>query len=226
MTLNARAAILFAALAAAHTAHAAAAAEVAATADIGTTGFGLHLSTPLATNLNARFGINVANYSYDGDTSDVDYDFKLKLATADALLDWHPFDGSFRISGGVVYNANKIDARARPNAAGSYDINGTVYSAASVGRLDGRIDFRKAAPYLGIGWGNAVKQSGWSVGLDLGVTFQGSPKTALASNGCTASAGTCAQLARDVAAENVRLADEVDDFKLYPVIRAGVSYRF
>ena len=226
MTLNARAAILFAALAAAHTAHAAAAAEVAATADIGTTGFGLHLSTPLATNLNARIGINVANYSYDGNTSDVDYDFKLKLATADALLDYHPFEGSFRISGGVVYNGNKIDARARPNAAGSYDINGTVYSAATVGRLDGKIDFRKAAPYLGIGWGNALEQSGWSVGLDLGVSFQGSPKTALASSGCTASAASCAQLARDIAAENAKLADEVDDFKFYPVVRAGVSYRF
>ena len=62
MTFNARAVFLFAALAAVHATHDAAAAEVAATADIGTTGFGLHLSTPLATNLNARIGINVANY--------------------------------------------------------------------------------------------------------------------------------------------------------------------
>jgi len=223
MTFNARAAFLFAALA---VAQGASAGEIAASADLGSTGLGLHLSTPLAAKLNARIGINVAKYSYDGSTSDVDYDFKLKLATADALLDYHPFDGSFRISGGVVYNGNKVDARARPNAAGSYDINGTVYSAATVGRLDGKIDFRKAAPYLGIGWGNALKQSGWSVGLDLGVTFQGSPNTALASSGCTASAASCAQLARDIAAENAKLADEVDDFKLYPVVRAGISYRF
>jgi hypothetical protein len=36
----------------------------------------------------------------------------------------------------------------------------------------------------------------------------------------------CSQLASDVAAENVKLGEEVKDFKLYPVIRMGVSYRF
>jgi len=201
------------------------AAELATTLDLGTTGLGLHLSTPLSSKLNARVGLNVASYSYDGNTSDLEYDFKLKLKTADALLDYHPFDGVFRVTGGVVYNGNKIDARAKPNG-GSYTVNGRAYDAALVGDLSGKIDFRKAAPYLGIGWGNAVKAEGWSVGADLGVTFQGSPKTQLASNNCTAPALLCQQLARDVAAENADLAEEVKDFKLYPVVRVGISYRF
>jgi len=201
------------------------AAELATSLDLGTTGLGLHLSTPLSARLNARVGLNVANYSYDGNTSDMEYDFKLKLKTVDALLDYHPFDGVFRITGGVVYNGNKIDARAKPNG-GTYTVNGRAYDAAAVGDLSGKINFRKAAPYLGIGWGNAVKTEGWSVGADLGVTFQGSPKTQLASNNCTAPALICQQLASDVAAENKDLAEEVKDFKLYPVIRVGISYRF
>jgi len=201
------------------------AAELATTLDLGTTGLGLHLSTPLNTKLNGRVGLNVANYSYDGNTSDMEYDFKLKLKTVDALLDYHPFDGAFRITGGVVYNGNKIDARAKPNG-GTYTVNGRPYAAAAVGDLSGKIDFRKAAPYLGIGWGNAVKAQGWSVGADLGVSFQGSPKTQLASNNCTAPAPLCQQLASDVAAENAELAEEVKDFKLYPVVRVGISYRF
>lgn len=199
--------------------------DVAATVDLGTTGLGLHFTTPLAARLNGRIGVNVANYSYDGDTSDMDYDFKLKLKTADALLDYYPFDGVFRVTGGVVYNGNKIDARAKPSG-GTYTVNGRAYPASAVGDLSGKIDFRKAAPYLGIGWGNAVKAQGWSVGVDLGVSFQGSPKTQLASNNCTAPALICGQLARDVAAENADLAEEVKDFKLYPVIRVGLSYRF
>jgi hypothetical protein len=215
--------LLFAGLAAANLASAA---DIGTSVDLGTTGLGLHGTTPLAAQLNARFGVNFASYSYDGNTSDVEYDFKLKLATADLLLDYHPFDSGFRISGGAVYNGNKIEARAKPNAEGTYDINGNTYTASEVGALSGKIDFRKAAPYLGIGWGNVLKQTGWGVGLDLGVAFQGSPKTMLASTGCRASAADCARLARDVAEENARLADEVSDFKVYPVIRVGVSYRF
>lgn len=202
------------------------AAEIATTVDLGTTGLGLHLSTPLSAQVNARVGVNYASYSYDGNTSDVEYDFKLKLATVDALLDYHPFDGAFRISGGVVYNGNSIDANAKPSSNGTYELNGRTYSASAVGTLNGKIDFRKAAPYLGIGFGNAVKSAGWGFGMDLGVTFQGKPETSLANHGCTAPAPMCAQIASDVAAENAKLADEVKDFKLYPVIRAGVSYRF
>jgi opacity protein-like surface antigen len=202
------------------------AAEVGTSISLGSTGLGLHLSTPITSKLNARLGLNYASYSYNGNTDDVDYDFKLKLATIDALLDYHPMDGAFRISGGVVYNGNNIDAVAKPNASQTYTFNGRTYSAQEAGNITGKIDFRKAAPYLGIGWGNSAKGSGWGFGMDLGVTFQGSPKTELAHNGCTASANECEQLSRDVAEENKNLKEEVKDFKLYPVVRAGISYKF
>jgi hypothetical protein len=190
----------------------AAQAQLALSADLGTTGVGAHLSMPLQPNLNARVGFNFLNYSYNTDIDDINYDFKLKLRTFDALLDYFPTDGGFRISGGLSYNGNKIDAVGLPNGSGTYVINGTVYTAASAGRIDGRIDFRKAAPYLGIGWGNPVKAKGWGFTADLGVLFQGSPKTNLANSGCTAPAAD--------------LADKADDYKFYPVLRIGASYRF
>jgi hypothetical protein len=223
MKIKALVSLLVAGLAAANCASAR---DFGTSIDLGTTGLGLHVTTPLAAKLNARVGVNFADYSYDGNTSDVDYDFKLKLATFDALLDYHPFDGAFRVSGGAVYNGNKIDAFAKPTAAGTYTINGNVYSSAAMGDLTGKIDFKKVAPYLGIGFGDAVKNAGWSFAMDLGATFQGAPKTELSSNGCTVSALVCAQFARDVAAEKAKLDDEVSDFKLYPVMRVGVSYRF
>ncbi|MDB5793467.1 MAG: hypothetical protein JWQ80_3491 [Massilia sp.] len=214
---------LLVALAAANAAHAA---DIAATVDLGTTGLGLHLTTPLAAQLNARVGLNYANYSSSGNTSDVQYDFKLKLASIDALLDYHPFGGAFRVSGGLIHNGNSIDVNARPNANGSYTINGRNYSAASVGQMKGEVEFRKVAPYLGIGWGNAAQAAGWGVGMDLGVAFQGRPRTSLVSTGCAALAAVCTQIANDVAAENAKLAEEVKDLKFYPVVRVGVSYRF
>lgn len=200
--------------------------DVGVSADVGTTGFGLHASLPLQTNLNARIGVNAASYNYSGSTSDADYDLKLKLNTYDALLDWFPAANGFRVSGGLVYNNNRIDTVAKPKSGASYTFNGNTYTAAQAGKINGSFDFRKTAPYLGIGWGNAVAQDkGWGFSSDLGVLFQGTPNSTLTNSGCSAPVN-CAQLAADVAAEKIKLDDKISNFKFYPVVRFGVTYKF
>lgn len=198
-------------------------------AEIGTTGYGLHLAVPVHDQVGLRFGVNALTYSY-ADTSDsVDYDFKLKLQTEDLLLDWYPsVGGTFRFTGGVVHNGNKITAHGRPNSNGTYEINGRTYLASQVGTLNGKIDFRSAAPYLGVGWGHssASAKTGWGFTADLGVLFQGSPRTSLTNSGCTADPLTCQQIASDVAAEEASLNEDVRSFRAYPVARIGVNYRF
>lgn len=207
----------------------AAQAQVGFSATLGTTGAGLHVSVPLAPQLDARFGVNGLNYSHDGNTSDVDYDLKLKMRTVDALLDYYPMSTGFRVTGGIVYNGNKIDAEGRPGPGGTYTLNGRTYPAATVGSLNGQIDFRNIAPYLGIGWGNATsrtQEKGWGFTADLGVLFQGSPRTSLTNSGCAAPVLVCSQFAADVALENRSLQDEADNYKAFPVLRLGVNYRF
>jgi hypothetical protein len=201
--------------------------DVGVTADIGSTGIGLHASYPIKSNLNARVGVNYLNYNYSGSTSQSDYDFKMKLQTFDALADYFPMDNGFRITGGLVYNGNKIDASMKPKAGNSYVINGNTYDAAQAGAINGSIDFRKVAPYLGIGWGNAVaKNKGWGFSADMGVMFQGKPNSSLTSSGCTASAALCTQLTSDISAEQRNLDDKVKKFDAYPVLRVGASYHF
>jgi hypothetical protein len=200
-------------------------AEGGIAASVGSTGFGLHVSVPVQPKLNVRLGTNYLNYSHDDSSGDLDYDAKLKLQTFDALLDYFPTDSAFRVTAGVAHNGSKVDVKAKPSAA-SYTLNGTVYNAASAGAIDGRIDFRKMAPYLGIGWGNTAKDQGWGFSADLGVLFQGSPRTSLTNTGCTAGALICNQLANDVAAENLSLADDVSGLKAYPVLRVGMHYKF
>ena len=202
-------------------------ADTGMTVSLGTTGAGLHISTQVGPKMNLRFGVNGLSNSQEGNTDDVDYDFKLKLSTVDALVDYFPMDGAFRISGGITYNGNKIEVNGRPSAGGTFTLNDHVYPASVVGSLNGQANFRNVAPYIGIGWGNAVaKDKGWGLSSDIGVLVQGSPKTALSNRGCTASAPICAQIATDVAAENRALQDETSDFKAYPVLRVGVSYKF
>lgn len=200
----------------------------AISAEIGTTGLGLHLTLPVSANLNSRIGFNAFNYDTSSSTDDAEYDAKLKLNTIDALLDYYPMTGrGLRLTGGLIYNNNKIDITARPANSSTYTFNGTLYNANQVGEVDGRIDFRKVAPYLGLGWGNAPgSMSGWSFTSDFGVMFQGSPNTSLTSRNCALGTTLCNQLFNDLEAENRELQDDADSFRFYPVIRIGISYRF
>ena len=203
-------------------------AQVGVTADAGSTGVGAHVVVPLAGTVNARFGANYFKHNFDKTSGLVDYDIKGKLQTVDALVDWYPLaDSRFRLTAGALYNGNKFDARGKPNAAGQFTLNGHTYSAADVGILTGHIDFRKAAPYLGIGWGNALDASGrWTAGVDVGAFYQGKGNVELKSVNCAALTAQCTALANDVAVQRLRLAKDMDDYKVYPVVRASLGVRF
>ncbi len=206
---------------------AAQAADVGLSATLGSLGAGLQLAVPVQQDLNVRVGFNAYNYTYSGSTTEVNYDFKLKLQTIDALLDWYPGSGSFRLTAGFVHNGNKITSVATPNVGGSYTVNGNTYSAASAGVINGDITFRSAAPYLGIGWGNAVgRDNTWGFTSDLGVIAQGTPNSTLTNSGCTATLQLCAQLSSDLAVENASLEQKMNNFKIYPVINFGLYYHF
>lgn len=203
-------------------------AQVGITADLGTTGLGAHLVVPVGPTVNSRFGLNFAKFTGSASEGSIDYDVRARLRTADFLVDWYVRDNSsFHLSAGLVYNGNKFDAKGRPSAAG-YTINGVNYRSADVGTLDGNLVYKKAAPYIGIGWGNAIKAGpGWGFMSDLGGFFQGKGKASLASVGCTAAAAVCQAIARDVAVEQASFASQISDVpRIYPVLRAAVSYRF
>ncbi|RZI45041.1 hypothetical protein EGT07_03160 [Herbaspirillum sp. HC18] len=198
------------------------------TGHFGTTGVGAHMTVPVAPRLDLRLGLGYLGYNTRGSTRDMAYDLDMKANSYDALVDWYPKQGdAFRVTGGVTYNANPISVRGQPNAAGQFALQGNVYNAADVGSVSGRVEFNKFAPYFGIGWGRQLKdQKGWSFSTDLGVLLQGSPKTSLSAGGCTASAATCNQFASDIARENAALSHDLNKFRIYPVLRIGVSYKF
>jgi hypothetical protein len=106
---------------------------------------------------------------------------------------------------------------------GNYTINGQTYTAAEVGSFDAEVDFNKAAPYFGIGYGRPIN-SGLSLIFDLGVMSQGSPHSKI-----TATCGTgpnCTRLQNDAAAEQSKLDDSLHNFKYNPVISLGLAYTF
>ena len=153
------------------------------TAKIGTLGYGAEFNVGSSDSFSTRFGINAFNLKKNDTSGSVNYDFKMQLQTASILADWYPFEGRFRTSAGLLYNNNKFSFTGVPTG-GKYTINNVNYNVAAVGALNGSMAFNKAAPYLGIGWGNpAAKNKGWGMTSDIGVMFQGSPKTNLTEIG-------------------------------------------
>ncbi len=134
-------------------------------------------------------------------------------------MNYHPFSGTFRFTGGLLYNKNELNLTGKPSSGSTYVINGTTYTAAEVGTLTGKLTFNSTAPYLGIGWGN---RPGGKLGLtaDIGVLYQGSPKLALAATGAAAG------LDSDIEQERRSAEEDLNDFKWYPALSLGVYFRF
>ncbi|NWK79682.1 hypothetical protein [Aquitalea sp. LB_tupeE] len=194
-------------------------------ANIGTQGLGAEIATPIyKDSLNLRAGLYGANYSVSNRTSgDVSYSYSLKLFNAGAFADYFPFEGSFRLSAGLVYNGNKFDVSGNATQ-GSYTLNGHTYTAADVGSINGTVKYQAIAPYLGIGGGNtASSKSGFKFVWDVGVMFTGSPTVDLSANCSGASAASCQA---DVAAEKQKLSDDVHKVNFWPVLKLGVAYAF
>jgi len=203
------------------------------TAKLGTLGAGLDLTYKLTPKLNTRFNINGASADYDEIEDGVAYKGSLDLFSAGALLDYHPFGNGFRLSAGLYNNRNKIEASSTDSQ--DAEIGDTTYTID--GTLDSSVGFKSTAPYLGIGWGNAVKGfKNWHFSVDAGVLFQGSPESVLTGTGKATPVGGVydvdtvniadADFQQELQTEQENLNDELKDFKEYPVFSMGLSYSF
>ncbi|HEY3171481.1 MAG TPA: hypothetical protein VGK86_02795 [Thermoanaerobaculia bacterium] len=197
---------------------------VALAPKVGTTGIGADLTIGLARFLNLRVGAQSYTRRETRREREIEYDADLKLLSGEILLDLHPGGRGFRISGGAIVNGNEVTAISSEDAV--YTINGVQYPVGLVGRLRGRVDTNDVAPYLGIGWGNAVAPGGrWRFALDAGAFYQGKPKVSLTAEPLI-PALVPPRFAQDLEAERRKVEDDLDSYRFYPVLSLGVSYRF
>lgn len=200
--------ILLAAVMAAFSAPAFAGADIEA--HVSTLGYGLGMGFQAPdSSVVTRLGFNQFNRTYTTTSGSVNYDGKLKLSSADLLLDWHLFSGVTHLTAGLVYNNNKVEL----NSVGNYTINGTTYS----GTLNSSVTFKKVAPYLGFGWSGQARNKGLSFKSDFGVLFQGTPRSTVTATGVSAA---------DLATAQADLDESLKNFKYYPVISFGIGYAF
>ena len=193
-------------------------------AKIGTLGLGGDVSLPiLPDRINLRVSGNYMNFSYDGTADDIDYEFTLDFKDLMLLGDWHPFANNFRISGGMVWHDNsRVKLEGTPTD--SVTIGDHEYPPEAVGTLRGQLDFEDMAPYVGIGFGNAIGpyEQTWSFVFDIGVIIQ----TFDASLSADGPASSIPQFQSDLRKEEDELQDDLDGFEIYPVLQFGVAYHF
>jgi hypothetical protein len=223
--MKSRITILLACAALPFTASAASAQDSSGNASVGVTAGTLGIGPEAGYRFNERFGVRAnatfLSVSHDFDSDDVNYEGKINLKSFGAVLDFYPFGGGFRVSAGARINGNKARLTATPT--GDTEVGDEVYTAAQIGTITGRADVKDFAPQLTIGYGGGLS-SGLSFGIEAGALFQGGIRIReFTSNGTLAND---ADFRAELENERRELQDDVNGYKVYPIVQLGAKYRF
>jgi hypothetical protein len=188
-----------------------------------TLGVGLEASYRVNRMVGIRAGANRLSFTRDATIENIDYRASPRFRNATFLLDLHPTGGAFHLSGGLLVNDNEGRLVARLNE--DIEIGGRTYTPDEVGSLVGTVDFRKTAPYLGLGFAGRGRVS---IVFDLGVGMTGTPRVDLV--GQTPLTGTeKAEFDARVAQELAEVRADIEDksyLKFHPVVSLGIRIGF
>lgn len=196
--------------------------NVAIIPNVGTMGVGGLISLPLVRHtLNINLGFSDFSYSTNIHADGTKFHSELWLGGAPVIFNYFPFHNNFSLNAGFFINRNRVTATGVPGDAG-YTINGNYYSAAEVGNMSGRTQFKSIAPYVGIGYGDPFEGGRWSFIANIGAIYEGSPGIRLNADGAAYNVA----LANDVNHLQSRLNHEVNFLNWWPVATIGIAYRF
>lgn len=206
---------------------------------VSTLGAGVEVAVPLLRKLNVRGGFNAISYSHNFHQDGILYAGNLSWRSGEASVDWYPFGGPFHLSPGLLaYNGNKITANASVPGGQDFTLSGVTYMSGVSDPIlgTGKLDFTKVAPTFRLGFGNLVPRSGrhWSIMGEVGVVYEGTPRTTLAFTGtaCAPDGSACVNAATDptiqtnVQAEQSKINKDLSILKFYPILSLGVGFNF
>ena len=193
---------------------------------VGTLGLGAELSTSLLPDTRLRGGFNYLSYSFDSTLSGLDYEFEPEFNSFSLLFDYHPFSGSFFLSGGVYFNNNSVGVTgSAPDDLVPAAFRDFAFLTDEVS-VSGDVEFRPVAPYAGLGWRSNSQESGWGVALELGVLFQGPPEVNNLRINAPIDVNQITEVQDFLAEQEQEIEDELSKFEFYPVAAAMLTYHF
>ena len=187
---------------------------------LGTLGIGAEGVFRISDNWRMRILGHGGDINLKYALSDIDYKTDISAATLGALVDYHIFRGSFKVTGGVFYNGNEITIKGTPT--GETSIGDGMYSPEDIGTINGKITFNDAAPYVGFGWGNVFQGIALTLHFDVGVLYQGKGTLQYSTDGLLQSA----EFQEEVAREAEDIQRKIDKIQYIPVLNVGFNYSF
>lgn len=196
-------------------------------------GIGLDITGAINHYLDARVGYSDLPYTYrksgtlSASNGGFGYSGQSEDSAWDLLLDYKPFEGTFRITGGIYGPNVGFKVTGVPTQTGTFTINNDSYSTSDVNGLRGKAGWYNIAPYVGLGrdgFNKASKAHPFYFSFDVGVILA-RPKGTL-NYTCTAAATICSDLATDVSAQQNKLNATLGSVSVLPLVQLGVGYRF
>jgi hypothetical protein len=192
----------------------------------GTMGVGAEISASLVPNIRIRGGINYLVYEFDSTIDEIDYNFDTQFNSISAILDIHPFGGSFFLSGGAYFNNNKVEVDGslpQENFPAAYQSLSFLADYLSV---SGDVEFLPVAPYFGLGWRSNNNETGWGIGLELGVLYQGAPDVTNLRLNAPVDINDIGDVQLFLKQQEQEIEDELSWFEWYPVAALMLTYHF
>ena len=92
--------------------------------------------------------MNLSHTQTEGDEDiTVQFDADVSLGSFSGLIDFHPFEGSFRLTAGAYMDNREITAAGRPIT--EYDLDGKIFQPERLGSLTATLKYDQAvSPYL------------------------------------------------------------------------------
>lgn len=198
------------ALAAAGLPAAATAGGFAVIPQLGSAGYGAAVEWTLNDHLSISLGHTRADFNGEADSEQTHYKGDIHLRNTSLMLNWLPFGGYFRVSAGVTRQDSQLDLEQSSTSNPDLATCGPVYSHSSLPN--------EFAPTLTLGWASLPRSQGLGGYFAAGAMVTGAPEVeAYGNNGPLCAAA--------IENERQQVESDLSDYRVLPVLQAGLIYR-
>jgi hypothetical protein len=145
----------------------------------GNLGVGPEAGLRLNDHFGLRVGSNYISLENEREGQDPEFNFNVTPPAAGAMLDYYPFEGGFRLTGGLRYNAETPDLIEGPSRA--ITLGGLPFTPSSSRSTGTGQDYIGYAPYGGLGLQSRFWEGRLELVFDLGVYYHA---TSIRSSAC------------------------------------------
>lgn len=207
-----------------------ASAGIGVDASVSTAGINGNVHFDVMPMITLRGGINYLEFeAEDLEFDDVEYDTEIDFTQFGIYADLHPLPimRGFTLTAGYVFGEREFEAIATPLE--DTQIGDVTFTPEQFGSLIGNGSLGDSGFYGGFGFDSTTR--GFipvSLVFRAGVIISDAPEFSLRAEGGLAETDPTlqAQLDEEIAREVANINDEIEDFKIYPVISFGIGIGF